>query len=190
MSMVGELKFFLGLQVAQEKDGTRIHQQKYLREMLAKFGMKDSSIMATPISPKDSLGKDESSPKVDQTLYRGMIGSLLYLIASRPDIMYSVCLCAHFQADPKETHLKALKRILLYLKGTDTLCLWYPQNADLHLVGYTDADFSRDRTDRKSSSGMAQFMGSCLVSWASMKQNSVTLSTAEAEYIAATACCS
>ncbi|CAM8882991.1 unnamed protein product [Rhodiola kirilowii] len=163
MSMVGELKFFLGLQVAQEKDGTRIHQQKYLREMLAKFGMKDSSTMATPISPNDSLGKDESSPKVDQTLYREMIGSLLYLTASRPDMMYSVCLCAHFQADPRESHLKAVKRILRYLKGTDTLCLWYPQNADLRLVGYTDADFAGDRTDRKSTSGMTQFMVSCLV---------------------------
>ncbi|CAM8956709.1 unnamed protein product [Rhodiola kirilowii] len=167
MSMVGELKFFLGLQVAQGTDGTRIHQQKYLREMLAKFGMKESSAMATPISPSDSLGRDESSPKVDQTLYKGIIGSLLYLTASRPDIMYSVCLCARFQADPRENHLKAVKRILRYLKGNDTLCLWYPQNAYLHLVGYTDADFARDRTDRKSTSGMAQFMGSCLVSWAS-----------------------
>ncbi|CAM8910665.1 unnamed protein product [Rhodiola kirilowii] len=155
MSMVGELKFFLGLQVAQGKDGTRIHQQKYLREMLAKFGMKDSSAMATPISPNDSLGKDEGSPKVDQTLYKGMIGSLLYLTASRPDIMYSVCLCAHFQADHRETHLKAVKWILWYLKGTGTLCLWHPQNADLCLVGYTDPDFAGDRTDRKSTSGMA-----------------------------------
>ncbi|CAM8965344.1 unnamed protein product [Rhodiola kirilowii] len=155
MSMVGELKFFLGLQVAQEKDETRTHQLKYLREMLVKFRMKDSSTMATPIIPNDSLGKDESSPKVDQTLYRGMIGSLLYLTASRPDIMYNVCLCARFQADPRETHLKVVKWILRYLKGTDTMCLWYPQNADLRLVGYTDVDFAGDRTERKSTSGMA-----------------------------------
>ncbi|CAM8960285.1 unnamed protein product [Rhodiola kirilowii] len=118
-----------------------------------------------------------------------MIGSLLYLTASRPDIMYIVCLCAHFQADPQITHLKAVKRILRYLKGTDTICLWYPKNGDLRLVGYTDADFVGNKVDRKSTSRMAQFYGLWLVSWASKKQNSVALSTAKAEYIAAAACC-
>ncbi|CAM8926385.1 unnamed protein product [Rhodiola kirilowii] len=118
-----------------------------------------------------------------------MIRSLLYLTTSRPDIMYIVCLCARFQADPRETHLKDVKRILHYLKGTDTLCIWYPRNADLRLVGYTDADFTGNKIDRKSTSGMAQFFGSCLVSWASKKQNSVALSTAEADYIAVATCC-
>ncbi|CAM8911127.1 unnamed protein product [Rhodiola kirilowii] len=190
MSMVGELKFFLGLQVVPESAGTRIHQQKYLREMVSKFGMQNSSVMTTPISPNNSLGKDEISSQIDQTLYRGMIGSLMYLTTSRPDIMYSVCLCARFQADPRETHLKAVKRILRYLKGTNTLCLWYPWNGDLRLVGYTDADFAGSKVDRKSTFSMAQFFGTCLVSWESKKQNSVALSTAEAEYIAAAACCS
>ncbi|CAM8978671.1 unnamed protein product [Rhodiola kirilowii] len=119
-----------------------------------------------------------------------MIGSLPHLTASRPDIMYSVYLCARFQADPRETHLKAVKRILRYLKGTDTLCLWYPRNGDLRLVGYTDANFVGSKVDRKSTSGMAQFFGTCLVSWDSKKQNSVALSTAEADYITAAACCS
>ncbi|CAM8910580.1 unnamed protein product [Rhodiola kirilowii] len=189
MSMVGELKFFLGLQVAQEGDGTHIHQLNYLREMIVNYGMKDSSTMTTPISPNESRGKDKSSPHIDQTLYRGMIGSLLYLTASRPDIMFSVCLCACFQANPRETHLKAVKRILCYLKGTDTLCLWYPRKADLRLVGYTNADFTGNKVDRKSTSGMTHLFGSCLVSWASKKQNVVALSIAEAEYIAAAACC-
>ncbi|CAM8940819.1 unnamed protein product [Rhodiola kirilowii] len=148
--------------------------------MIRKFRMKDSSAMTTPIPPNDTLGKDESSPQIDQTLYRGMIGSLLYLPASRPDIMYSVCLCARFQANPRETHLKAVKRILRYLKGTDTLCLWYPRNGDLRLVRYTDVDFAGSKVDRKSTSGMAQFFGTCLVSWGSKKQNSIALSTAEA----------
>ncbi|CAM8923808.1 unnamed protein product [Rhodiola kirilowii] len=169
MSMVGELKFFLGHQVAQEGDDTRIHQEKYLCEIIVKFGMKDSSTMTTPISPNESLGKDKSSPQIDQTLYRGMIGSLLYLTVSRPDIMFSVCLCALFQADPRETRLKAVKRILRYLKGTSTLCLWYPRKADVRLVGYTDADFAANKVDQKSTSGMAQFFGSCLVSWALKK---------------------
>ncbi|CAM8905376.1 unnamed protein product [Rhodiola kirilowii] len=140
MSMVGELKYFLGLQVAQGEDGTRIHQQKYVKEILKKFGMESAKTCATPMSPNDTLAKDESSPRVDPTLYRGMIGSLLYLTASRPDILFSVCLCARFQADPRETHVKAVKRILRYLKGTDDLCLFYPRGGELRLAAYTEAD--------------------------------------------------
>ncbi|CAM8943817.1 unnamed protein product [Rhodiola kirilowii] len=189
MSMVGELKYFLGLQVAQDGDGTRVHQQKYVREILKKFGMESAKTCATPMSPNDSLAKYESSLQVDPTLYRGMIGSLLYLTASRPDILFSVCLCARFQADPRETHVKAVKRILRYLKGTDDLFLFYPKGGDLRLMAYTDADYAGCKTDRKSMSGMAQFLGPCLISWGSKKQSSIALSTAEAEYIAATACC-
>ena len=189
MSMVGELKFFLGLQVIQGDDGTRVHQQKYLRECVKKFGMDSSKPFDTPISPTTSLGKDENEKKVDQTLYRGIIGSLLYLTASRPDIMFSVCLCARFQSDPRESHLKAVKRILRYLKGSYDMCLWYPKECDFGLVSYSDADFAGNKVDRKSTSGMAQFLGPCLVSWGSKKQNSVALSTAKAEYIAAAACC-
>ncbi|CAM8930749.1 unnamed protein product [Rhodiola kirilowii] len=189
MSMVGELKYFLELQVEQEEDGTRIHHQKYVREILKKFGMDSAKTCATPMSPNDSLAKDESSPHVDPTLYRGMIGSFLYLTASRPDILFSVCLCARFQADPRETHVKAVKRILGYLKGTDNLCLFYPMGGDLRLTAYTDADYAGCRTDRKSTSGMAQFLGPCLISWGSKKQSSIALSTAEAEYITAAACC-
>ncbi|CAM8980299.1 unnamed protein product [Rhodiola kirilowii] len=189
MSMVGELKYFLGLQVAQGEDGTRIHQQKYVKEILKKFGMDSAKACTTPMSPNDTLAKDESSLQVDPTLYRGMIGSLLYLTASRLDILFSVCLCARFQADPRETHVKAVKRILRYLKGTDDLCLFYPTGGDLRLTAYTDADYAGCRTDRKSTSGMAQFLGPCLISWGSKKQSSIALSTAEAEYIAAAACC-
>ncbi|CAM8905658.1 unnamed protein product [Rhodiola kirilowii] len=164
MSMVGELKYFLGLQVAQGEDGTRIHQQKYVKEILKKFGMESAKTCATPMSPNDTLTKDESSPRVDPTLYRGMIGSLLYLTASRPDILFSVCLCARFQADPKETHVKALKRILRYLKGTDDLCMFYPRGGELRLEAYTDADYAGCKVDRKSTSGMAQYLGPCLIS--------------------------
>ncbi|CAM8954522.1 unnamed protein product [Rhodiola kirilowii] len=189
MSMVGELKYFQGLQVAQGEDGTRIHQQKYIKEILKKFGMDSAKTCATPMSPNDTLAKDESSLQVDPTLYRGMIGSLLYLTASRPDILFSVCLCARFQVDPRETHVKAVKRILRYLKGTDDLCLFYPTGGDLRLTAYTDADYAGCRTDKKSTSGMAQFLGPCLISWGSKKQSSIALSTAEAEYIAVAACC-
>ncbi|CAM8934050.1 unnamed protein product [Rhodiola kirilowii] len=151
--------------------------------------MESTKTCATPMSPNDTLTKDASSPRVDPTLYRGMIGLLLYLTASRPDILFSVCLCARFQADPRETHVKAVKRILRYLKGTDDLCLFYPRGGDLRLAAYTDADYTGCKTDRKSTSGMAQYLGPCLISWVSKKQSSIALSTVEAEYIAAAACC-
>ena len=118
-----------------------------------------------------------------------MIGSLLYLTASRPDIMYATCLCARFQADPREPHLTAVKRIFKYLKGTITLGLWYPRDSDFHLIGYSDADFAGCKIDRKSTSGSCQFLGDRLVSWYSKKQKSISTSTAEAEYIAAGSCC-
>ena len=114
-----------------------------------------------------------------------MIGSLLYLTASRPDIMYSVCLCARFQACPKESHLNAVKRIFRYLKGTIDIGLWYPKCDNFELICYSDADFGGCKIDRKSTSGTCHFLGHSLVSWHSKKQNSVALSTAEAEYIAA-----
>ncbi|CAM8909619.1 unnamed protein product [Rhodiola kirilowii] len=189
MSMVGELTFFLGIQVRQLENGTEISQQKYLGDVVNKYGLGGSKHVNTPSSPNESLTKDDGSPKTDATIDRGMIGSLLYLTASRPGIMFSVCQCARFQAEPRESHVKAVKRILRYLKGTEKLVLWYPRVKSLGLEGFTEADFVGDRTDRKSTSGMAQFLGSCLVSWGSKKQNSVVLSTAEAEYIAAAACC-
>ncbi|CAM8929758.1 unnamed protein product [Rhodiola kirilowii] len=151
--------------------------------------MESSKTRATPMSPNDTLGRDETSPRVDPTLYRGMIGSLLYLTASRSDILFSVCLCARFQADPRETYVKAVKKILRYLKGTDDLCLFYPRGGELRLAAYTDADYTGCKTDRKSTSGMTQYLGPCLISWESKKQSSIALSTAEAEYIAVTACC-
>ncbi|CAM9003953.1 unnamed protein product [Rhodiola kirilowii] len=189
MSMVGELKYFLGLQVAQDEDGTRIHHQKYVRKILKKFGMESAKTCATPMSPNDSLAKDESSLQVDPTLYRGMIGSLLYLTASRPDILFSVCLCARFQADPRETHVKVVKKILRYLKGTDDLCIFYPKGGDLRLMAYTDADYASCKTYRNSTSGMAQFLAPCLISRGSKKQSSIALSTTESEYIKAASCC-
>ncbi|CAM8892868.1 unnamed protein product [Rhodiola kirilowii] len=189
MSMVGELTFFLGIQVRQLENGTEISQQKYLGEVVKKYMFGGSKHVNTPSSPNESLTKDDASPRTDATRYRGMIGSLLYLTASRPDIMFSVCQCDRFQAEPRESHVKAVKRILRYLKGTEKLVMWYPRVKSLSLEGYSDVDFAGDRTDSKSTSGMAQFLGSCLVSWGSKKQNSVALSTAEAEYVAAAACC-
>ena len=118
-----------------------------------------------------------------------MIGSLLYLCASRPDIMLSVSMCARFQAAPKESHHLVAKRILRYLAHIPTLGLWYPKGSEFDLVGFSDADYAGDKVDRKSTSGTCHFLGRSLVCWSSKKQSYVSLSTAESEYIAAGSCC-
>ena len=127
MSMIGEFNFFLGLQIKQLKEGTFINQAKYIRDLLKRFNMEEAKTMKTPMSSSIKFDMDENGKPVNSTMYRGMIGSLLYLIASRPDIMYSVCLCARFQSCPKESHLSAVKRILRYLKRTMDIGLWYPK---------------------------------------------------------------
>ncbi|XP_070035234.1 secreted RxLR effector protein 161-like [Nicotiana tomentosiformis] len=166
-----------------------IHQQKYIKELLRKFNMDSSKSIDTPIAIATKLDLDEEGKSVEQKLYRGMIGSMLYLAASMHDIVFSMGLCARFQANPKESHLKAVKRILRYLKGTPDLCLWYPRGYNFDLVGYVDDDYAGFHVERKSTSGTTHFLGYCLVSWGIKKQNTVALSTVEAEYMAATSCC-
>ncbi|XP_075109224.1 secreted RxLR effector protein 161-like [Nicotiana tabacum] len=189
MSMKGELNFFWGLQVKQSTKGTFISQQKYIKVILNRFDMKASKVIYTLIATTTRLDIDESGSSVNQTIYRGIIGFLLYLTASRPDIAFSVGLCARFQSNPKESHLKATKRILRYLKRIQNLVLYYPSGDSFNLIGYADADYAGCLVDRKSTSGMAHFLGSCIISWGTRKQNLVALSTAEAEYVAAASCC-
>ncbi|KAK8944151.1 hypothetical protein KSP39_PZI008078 [Platanthera zijinensis] len=189
MSSMGELKFFLGLQVRQTDDGLSISQSKFTKELIKKYGMESSSTMRTPMGTSIPICKDEVGKPVDESLYRGIVGSLLYLTASRPDIMYAICVCARYQACPKESHYTSVKRILRYLKGTPNLGLWYPRNRDFLLTGYSDADFAGCREDRKSTTGTCQFLGGRLISWSSKKQTSVAISTAESEYVAAGSCC-
>jgi len=186
MSMMSELTFFLGLQIKEMKNGIFISQSKYYKEVFKKFGIDTIKEAGTPMR---YLDKDESGIEVNQTMFRGMIGSLLYLTASRPDIMQVVCVCAHFQANPKELHLITIKRILKYLKGTACFGLWYPLSASPSLIGYFDADYGGCKIDRKSTSGTCHLLGCSLVSWNSKKQACVALSTTEVEYIAASNCC-
>jgi hypothetical protein len=123
MLMIGELSYFLGLQIKQLKNGTFVSQGKYIKDMLKKFGMKDAKGVSTPMGTNGSLDSDASGNMVDQTMYRSLIGNLLYVTASRPDVMFSVCMCVRFQASPRESHLKATKRILRYLKLTQNVGL-------------------------------------------------------------------
>ncbi|KAJ9544052.1 hypothetical protein OSB04_023759 [Centaurea solstitialis] len=190
MSMMGELTFFLGLQVRQYPEGIFINQSKYVHDLLKRFDVVGSNSAATPMSRSFQMDADLSGKPVDLKKYRAMIGSLLYLTASRPDIVFSTDVCARYQCDPRDSHLKAVKRILRYLKGTPDFGLWYPKGSSFELIGYTDSDHAGCKLDRKSTSGACQFLGNKLVSWSSRKQNCVSLSTAEAEYIAAACCCS
>nr|GEW43660.1 retrovirus-related Pol polyprotein from transposon TNT 1-94 [Tanacetum cinerariifolium] len=152
MSMMGELNFFPGLQIKLMEYGIFFNQSKYIKEMLKKFGLIDSKPMKTPMSSNTKHMKDKEYESVDSTKYRGMIDSLLYLTASRPDIMFSVCLCTRFQEAPKTSHLEAVKRIFRYIKGTTHLGLWYPKGTDIETVVYAEFDHAGDYVDRKSTS--------------------------------------
>ncbi|KAI3825339.1 hypothetical protein L1987_06821 [Smallanthus sonchifolius] len=190
MSAMGELSFFLGLQVNQKEDGFFIHQSKYVKDILSRFKLEDCTSYDTPIPVNHKLNSDPEGKDVDCQLYRAMIGSLMYLTASRPDIMFAVCICSRFQAKPKESHLIAVKRIFRYLKGKQRLGLWYPHGSNFDFNAYTDSDFGGCCLDRKSTTGGCQFLGNRLVSWQCKKQTTVSISTCEAEYIAAASCCS
>ncbi|XP_019255130.1 PREDICTED: uncharacterized protein LOC109233719 [Nicotiana attenuata] len=183
MSMMGELMIFLGLQIQQFEEGTFMCQTKYTKELIQKFVMSSAKEIGTPMSPSTSLDKDEKRNPSDETRYHGMIGSLLYLTASRPDVMFIVCKCSRFQSAPKESHLTAVKRIICYLIGTISYGLWYPRSNKFKLEGFSDADLAGDKEDRKSTSGTCQLLGKALISWNSKKQGSFALSTTEAEYI-------
>jgi hypothetical protein len=136
-----------------------------------------------------NLDSDASGNMVDQKMYRSMIESLLYVTASKPDVMFSVFMCARFQVSPRESHLKVTKRILRYLKHTQNVGLWYLKGAKFELIGYSNSDYAGCKVERRSTSSICQLLGRSLVSWSLKKQNSIALSTVEAEYIAAGSCC-
>jgi hypothetical protein len=187
MSMMGKLTYFLRFHVKQLKEGTFLSQIKYKQDILMKFGMKDAKPAKTPMGTDGHLDLNAGGKSVDQKIYQSMIGSLLYLCASRPDIMLYVCICARFQSDPKECHLVAVKRILRYLVHMpySYIELWYPKGSTFDLIGYSNLDYVGCKVDRKITSRTCQFLDGSLVFWSSKKQTYVALSTVEAEYVAA-----
>ncbi|GJX12650.1 retrovirus-related pol polyprotein from transposon TNT 1-94 [Tanacetum coccineum] len=189
MSMMGQMSFFLGLQVSQSPGGIFINQAKYALETLKKYGMDLSEPVDTPMVDRLKLDEDLMGIPVDQTRFRGMVGSLMYLTASRPDLVFAVCMCARYQAKPTKKHFEAIKRVFRYLKGTINMGLWYPKDNAMSLTAYADADHAGCQDTRRSTSGSAQFLGDRLVSWSSKKQRSTAISTTEAEYIAMSGCC-
>ncbi|GJZ65656.1 ribonuclease H-like domain-containing protein [Tanacetum coccineum] len=162
---------------------------KYVDEILKKFDFANVKSASTPIETQKPLVKDEEASDVDVHLYRSMIGSLMYVTASRPDIMFAVCACSRFQVTPKTSHLSAVKRIFRYLKGKPKLGLWYPRESSFDLESYSDSDYAGANLDRKSTTGGCQFLGRRLITWQCKKQTIVATSTTEAEYVAAASCC-
>ncbi|GJY48954.1 putative ribonuclease H-like domain-containing protein [Tanacetum coccineum] len=188
MSSIRELTFFLGLQVKQKDDGIFISQDKYVADILKKFDFATVKTTNTLMETNKALLKDKEAADVDVHLYRSMIGSLMYLTASRPDIMFAVCTCARFQVTPKTSHLHDVKRIFRYLKGHPKLGLWYPRDLPFDLEAFSDSDYAGASLDRKSTIGGYQFLGRRLISWQCKKQTIVANSTTEAKYVAAANC--
>ncbi|GJW80187.1 retrovirus-related pol polyprotein from transposon TNT 1-94 [Tanacetum coccineum] len=188
MSMMGELKFFLRLQVHQSPRGIFISQSQYAIELLKKHGLDECVSMSTPMET-ERLDVDLQSTPTEQTTYRRMIGGLMYLIASRPDIAFATFVCARYQARPMVKHLNKVKQIFRYLRQSYNMGLWYPKDSGFELIAYSDADHAGCKDDCKSTSGGLQFLGGKLVSWSSKKQDCTAMSTAEAEYVSLSACC-
>nr|GEW48027.1 putative ribonuclease H-like domain-containing protein [Tanacetum cinerariifolium] len=189
MSSMGELTFFLALQVKQKQNGIFISQDKYVAEILRKISLIDGKSASTPIDTEKHLHKDPDVEDVDVHTYRSMIGSLMYLTSLRPDIMFVVCACTRFQVTPKASHLHAIKRIFRYLKGKPHLGLWYHKDSPFNLVAYSHSDYASASLDRKSTTGGCQFLGCLLIFLQYKKQTVVATSSTEAEYVAAASCC-
>ncbi|GJW83487.1 putative ribonuclease H-like domain-containing protein [Tanacetum coccineum] len=189
MSAMGELTFFLGLQVQQRPDGIFISQDKYVQEILKKFDLECVRTATTPYEAPKPKSKNEPDSPVNVHLYRSMIGSLMYLTASRPDIMFAVSACSRNQVTPTTSNLEAVKKIFKYLKGQPRLGLWYPRESPFVLEAYSDSDYAGANKDRKSTTGGCQFLGRRLISWQCKKQTIVATSSTEAEYVAAANCC-
>nr|GEX07528.1 hypothetical protein [Tanacetum cinerariifolium] len=181
--------FTKGLRIHQSPSGIFINQAKYTLEILHKHGMGKGQSIGTPMATKPKLDADLSGNPVDQTDYRSKIGSLMYLTSSRPDIVQALCFCAGYQSRPNEKHLKEVKRIFRYLRGTINMGLWYPKGYRFELTAFSDADHAGCIDSRKSTSEGIQFLGDKLVSWTLKKQNCTAMSSAEAEYVALSTSC-
>ena len=188
MTDLGKMRHFLGIEVIQNEVGIFICQKQYAREILLRFNMLESNSVRNPMVPGTILSKDDVGAPVDVTKFKQAVGSLMYLTATRPDLMYGVSLISRYMANPKESHWAAAKRIFRYLKGTIDHGLFYQKGKKIDFTAYSDSNYAGDLDDRRSTSGSVFMMGTTAVSWASKKQPVVSLSTTEAEYIAAASC--
>ena len=165
MSDLGKMRFFLGIEVLQKPDGIYICQRKYVLEILRRFGMMESNLVGSPIVSGFKMSKDEDGVFVDETYYKQLVESLMYLTATRPDMMFVTCLISRYMAKPMEIHLQAAKRALRYLKWTVNYGIHYKKGGDGELLAFTDSDYAGDMKDKKSTSGYVFLMSACAVSW-------------------------
>jgi hypothetical protein len=186
MSDLGLLKYYLGLEVVQSKEGITVSQRAYAAKILESAGLSDCNPSDTPMESRLKLSKASTSPAVDATHYRSIVGSLRYLVNSRPDLSFSVGYVSRFMENPTTEHMTAVKRILRYIAGTLYFGCQYKRRKEAVLAGYSDSDLAGDIDTRKSTSGILYFLGDNVITWQSQKQKVVALSSCEAEYIAAT----
>lgn len=177
MTDLGKLNYFLGLQVTQRSDGIFITQKKYTEDLLKQYGMHQCKPEMTPMNANERLQFTNSTESADVKSYRSLVGKLLYLTHTRPDISFAVGMFSWYLSKPTKQHLSAGKRILRYLAGTTELGLWYTHSAEWKLEGYSDCDWEGSLEDRKSTTGIAFKLGSTVVSWGSRKQDTTALST-------------
>ncbi|KAD6453258.1 hypothetical protein E3N88_07963 [Mikania micrantha] len=186
MSDLGKLSYYLGIEVDQKQDSILVKQESYALKILSQMGMQKCNEAKWPMDQKLQLTKDESGKDVNATDYRRVIGSLIYLINTRPDLSFSVGVASKFMQSPKESHQNVVKQILRYLKGTVSYGLKYRKGGDGQLVGYSDSSHGTDIEDRRGTTGMAFYLSGNLITWSSQKQKTVALSSCEAEFMAAT----
>ncbi|KAJ0468434.1 putative RNA-directed DNA polymerase [Helianthus annuus] len=187
MTDIGVLNYFLGLEVNQQSKGTFLSQQKYARDLLRRFGMQQCKPVSTPMNANDKFQREDEGAAADDFMFRSLVGGLIYLTHTRPDITFAVGVVSRYMHKPSVHHMGAAKRILRYIAGTMNMGLWYERGEQVVLVGYTDSDWAGSIDDRKIISASVFSVGSAAVTWSSKKQDIVALSTTEAEYVSATA---
>nr|GFC68325.1 uncharacterized mitochondrial protein AtMg00810-like [Tanacetum cinerariifolium] len=175
--------------ISQSPRGIFINQSKYVLESLKKYGFESCDPVDNPMVEKSKLDEDKEEKAVDPSHYHGMIGTLLYLTASRPELQFAICMCARYQARPTEKHVHAVQRLFRYLRGTVHRGLWYPKDSSVALTAFADADHAGCQDTHRSTSGSVQFLGERLISWSLKRQKSAAISSTEAEYIALSVCC-
>jgi hypothetical protein len=169
MSDLGEMHYFLGMEIKQKKDGIFLDQRRYASNLLQHFKMERSKSVNTPLIVNQKMSKEDGEPLRDATTYRSMVGSLMYLTLTRPDITYATSLLSRFMTSPRTTHLAAAKRVLRYLKGTIDEGLWFKKESPSALQGYVDSDWAGDVDDGRSTSDYCFKFGSGVFSWSSKK---------------------
>jgi hypothetical protein len=187
MTDLGLMTFFLGMEIMQDEHEVFICQKKYAKEILKKFKLEECKEMSTPMNQKEKLCKEDGTDKIDQAHFRSLIGCLMYHTATRPDILNAVSILSRFMHCASELHLKAAKRVIRYVKGTCNFGIKFTRSKEFKLVGFSDSDWGGFIDDLRSTSGYCFTLGSGVFSWCSKKQETVTQSTAEAEFVAATA---